>query len=202
MSCVTSVALLSPSTRSILLALTQVSQILFVENVRLSACDYPDHCPAMDPIRRRRLQALLAKAIKGEVTISPSTAKTFLEAIYTQDEPVICIQRLVGSQNGLRSLAIALGCEVSITVLNGHFTQLLHYLQAPEIKALCAGALLQQVIDTIVQTPILWEAYQTAAIEGNLTDDGLEAFSWILYLLVASAKHDSSYLQSCLSCTS
>ena len=149
----------------------------------------------MDPLRLSRLRGLLAKTIKGEAPVTIANAPTFLEAVYCQDDPAVCVQRLISSPYGLKSLQTALGCDHSISFLNGSFTTLLQYLQSSELRTLCAGALLHQVIDTVVRVSILWQAYVAAAIGGRLTEAALEGFSWILLLLVSTTGHEPVHLE-------
>jgi len=111
---------------------------------------------------------------------NPASARLFLEAICEQPDPAICIQRMVGTDQGLIALRSALCIDVSIPALNGPITKFLQYLQAPALKSICGGDVLQQVVLKIVDPPLIWDKFVEAIKAGHIDEDGLEAFSWLL----------------------
>src|SRR5579862_8649354 len=129
-------------------------------------------------IRSTKLRALLSKVLSGKEGITTSNARQFLEAICDQPEPSICIQRLVGSAHGYPALRSALSFDISPAFLNGVVAAFLHYLEAPELRTICGGEVLRQIILKVVNTPLVWGALVKAAGSGQLSENGFEAFSW------------------------
>jgi hypothetical protein len=134
---------------------------------------------------RSRLRNLFVKVLFGSQAITTANAKLFLEAICDQPEPATCIQRLIGNTPGLPSLQLALRFDISLPFLNGPVTDLLLYLQAPELKSICGGAVLQQIILKIVDPPLLWNAFVEAIKFDQLTENCIQGFSWLLLQLVS-----------------
>lgn len=69
--------------------------------------------------------------------------------------------------------------------MNGAVTAFLQYLEAPELKTICGGEVLRQVILKVVDTPLAWDAFAEAARSDQLTEEGVEAFSWLLLQLAS-----------------
>lgn len=139
----------------------------------------------MSDARRSKLRSLFAKVLSGKQDITKTNAKQFIEAIFDQPEPAICIQRLIGSAPGFLALQSALRIDDSLSFLNNHVTVLLRYLQASELKSICGGHVLQQIIFKIVDPPLLWEALIKAVKSGDLSEEGVDCFSWLLLFLVS-----------------
>ena len=139
----------------------------------------------MNDARSSKLRSLFAKVLSGKHDITKTNAKQFIEAIYNQPEPAICIQRLIGSTPGFLALQSALRIDNSISFLNNHVTAFLRYLQAPELKSICGGHVLQQIIFKVVDPPLLWDALIKAVKSGDLSEEGVECFSWLLFFLVS-----------------
>ncbi|KAH7014058.1 P-loop containing nucleoside triphosphate hydrolase protein [Macrophomina phaseolina] len=136
-------------------------------------------------IRSTKLRTLLRRVLAGEENITVNNARLFLEAICDQPEPAICIQRLAGSLQGCSALQSSLSFDTSPAFLDGPIAALLRYLEAPELKTICGGEVLRQVIGRIVDTPLAWDALVEAARSDQLTGPGYAAFSWLLLQLVS-----------------
>ena len=139
----------------------------------------------MTDARSSRLRILFARVLSGKQDITKTNAKQFIEAISDHSEPAICIQRLIGSPHGFLALQSALRVDDSVSFLNNHVTAFLRYLQAPELKSICGGQVLQQIILKIVDPPLLWDALVKAVKSGDLFEEGVECFSWLLLFLVS-----------------
>lgn len=136
--------------------------------------------------RSSRLRNFFAQVLVGKQAISSITnAKLFLEAICDQPDPAICLQRLFGSNHGVPSIQSAVRIDISAPFLNGPFATLLRYLQAPSLKSLCGGDILKEVTLSIVDPPLIWDAFVNAFKLSSLTEEGEEAFSWLLLQLVS-----------------
>jgi hypothetical protein len=135
--------------------------------------------------RSNSLRSFFAKVLSNNQGITAANARLFIEAICDQSEPATCIQRLIGSAHGLPALQLALRTSVSSSFLNGPVTALLLYLQAPELKSICGGVALQQVIFRIAEPPLAWNALIEAIKSKDLNEDGVDGFSWLLLQLVS-----------------
>lgn len=136
--------------------------------------------------RSSRLRNFFAKVLAGKQDITAVTnAGLFLEAICDQPDPATCIQRLVGSAHGLPSFQSAARIDTSAAFLNGPLATLLRYLQSPDLKSLCGGDILRRVILSIVDPPLVWDAFVEAVKSNNATEEGADGFSWLLLQLVS-----------------
>ncbi|KAH8810584.1 P-loop containing nucleoside triphosphate hydrolase protein [Xylogone sp. PMI_703] len=135
--------------------------------------------------RSIQLRTLFISVLSGEKLIDSKNAKLFLEAICAQDNKTTCIQRIHGSKHGRAAFQTALSSDDKISFLQGAVTKVLRYLAAPELKTLCGGAVLQQLILQFVEGELLLNALVTAFKAGELVGDGEIAFCWILLQLVS-----------------
>jgi hypothetical protein len=138
--------------------------------------------------RSIKLRTLFVKVLSGKESIVPTNAKLFLEAICDQDNRALCIQKLVGSPHGYGALQSALGSDTASTFLQGPVTSLLRYLEAPELRTVCGGDVLQQLILKFVEVTLVWDAFVKAFKSDELTEEGDIALSWILRELVSLPK--------------
>lgn len=136
--------------------------------------------------RSTRLRNLFVQVLSGKQSISTTNnARLFVEAICDHPDPATCIQKLFASTSGLPALQSSLRADISLAFLNGQLTTLLRYLQAPELKAIYGGQLLCQIILSLVDSPLLWNALVGALRSNELTEDGADGFSWLLLQLVS-----------------
>ncbi|OAL25146.1 hypothetical protein AYO22_05023 [Fonsecaea multimorphosa] len=140
----------------------------------------------MDPVRRSKLRGLYAKILAGKEQLGSKNAKQFLEAVISEEDPGMCIQRLNASATGLGSLRTALASDTSLPFLNGIFTSLIRYVQTPEVVTICGGYLVQQLASSIVEVEVTWNAYVEAAACGRLSEDALDALSSFLVEILSS----------------
>jgi len=141
-----------------------------------------------NPSSRRgdRLKSLFFKAISGDQVIASSqTAKLFIEAISDHSDPVQCIQKLIGSPKGLSALQSALRLNTSSEFINTSATSFINYIQAPDLAVVCQGEFLRDVIRTITEPPIFWDAFVKAQTSELLDDGALQCFSWLLLQLIS-----------------
>lgn len=138
--------------------------------------------------RSSKLRALFARVLSGKEGITGSNATLFLEAVCDQESRALCIQKLAGNSHGYASLQSALGSDTSTAFLQGSVTTWLRYLGGSELRTLCGGDVLRQLILKFVEVNLVWEAFITAFRRDELTDDGDIAFSWLLCELVSLPK--------------
>ncbi|KAI1273974.1 P-loop containing nucleoside triphosphate hydrolase protein [Xylaria sp. FL0933] len=142
--------------------------------------------------RSIRLRTLFMGVLKGEKTIDNKNAKLFLEAVCDQDNRVLCVQRLQASEHGRAAFQSALSSSTELSFLREPITAILQYLSVPELKTLCAGAVLQQLILNFVEAEIVWDAYVAAFKSGQLDEGGEEVFSWLLLELLSLPKESAT----------
>jgi hypothetical protein len=138
--------------------------------------------------RSARLRALFAKVLNGKEDISQGNARLFLEAISDQADPTICIQRLVGSTHGLPALQSSFSSDNTPSFFNGPVAKFLIYLEAPQLKTICGGEVLRQVISKLMEVPITWNSFIQAVKSEKLDEKGTEAFSCLLLQLLSLPK--------------
>ncbi|KAI0434472.1 P-loop containing nucleoside triphosphate hydrolase protein [Xylaria sp. FL1042] len=124
--------------------------------------------------------------------MSSKNAKLFLEAVCDQENKALCIQKLQASEHGRAAFQSALSSSTELPFLRESITAVLRYLSVPELKTLCAGAILQQLILSFVEPELAWEAYVVAFKSGQLDEDGEEAFSWLLLELLSLPKEKAT----------
>ncbi|RFU29842.1 hypothetical protein B7463_g6507, partial [Scytalidium lignicola] len=135
--------------------------------------------------RSSKLRILFISVLKGERSIDSENAGLFLEAICDQDNKALCIQKIHGSEHGRTAFQSALSSNITIPFLRGPVTDVLRYLAAPELKTVCAGAVLQQLILKFVEGELLWDTFVEAFKSGELAGNGEVAFAWILLELIS-----------------
>jgi len=134
--------------------------------------------------------ALLANfyrgVLSGKHTLqTPQNGNLFIEAVCSQTDPPTCVHEIISSQNGLPSVQACMRFSFSPVFLNGRATELLRYLQAPALKAICGGDLLHQVILCIVKPPIFWNVFVRAYRDGSLQEVAIQSFAWLLVELLS-----------------
>lgn len=142
--------------------------------------------------RSIRLRSLFTGVLRAEKTIDGRNAALFLEALCDQDNRPLCVQRLQSSEHGRTAFLTALSSSTELPFLQQSVTTVLQYLAAPELKTLCGGVVLQQLIISFVEGPLAWDAFIGAFKSGHLTEDGEVAFSWLLLELLSLPKEQAT----------
>lgn len=135
--------------------------------------------------RAGRLRLYFTEVLKGEKTIDSKNAKLFLEAVCDQNSRALCVQKIQASEHGRVAFQSALSASTELSFLRESVTPIFLYLAAPEIKTLCGGTVLQQLILSFVEAELAWDAYLSAFKSGNLKGAGEVAFSWLLIELLS-----------------
>jgi hypothetical protein len=146
--------------------------------------------------RSTKLRKIFSSVLNGEISIDGKNARLFLEAICDQDNRALCIQKLQASDNGRAAFQSALSSSTELPFVQESVTTIFRYLAAPELKTLCGGAVLQQLILSFVEAELAWDAFIAAFKSIQLTSDGEEAFSWLLLELLSLPKEKAlTFLQ-------
>lgn len=135
--------------------------------------------------RALKLNKQLDAVIGGKQVVTRVNAAQFLEAIYSQPEPVACIHKVITSKAGLDSIQKAVFTDFSSPFLNNSAARFVLYLRAPELKDIGGGHYVEQIVNKLVQPPVFWHALSQAFTGGQLQADGQLAFAWLLLNLVS-----------------
>ncbi|KAK0214978.1 P-loop containing nucleoside triphosphate hydrolase protein [Armillaria fumosa] len=135
--------------------------------------------------RVARLNTLFNNVLRGKQTITfPPQYSQFLEALCLQRDPPVCIDKIIASNVGLSSLQNAFWSNISVPFLNGPATDVLLYLQAPQIKTISSGQFLTKMLQAIAEPPIFWNAFVGAFKAKQLSEKGQKCFAWLLLQLI------------------
>ncbi|KAJ6619752.1 P-loop containing nucleoside triphosphate hydrolase protein [Mycena sp. CBHHK59/15] len=137
-----------------------------------------------DDVRASRLRNLLNDVLHGKISLSKHNFSLFLEAVCGQSDHAACLNKIIGSVHGLASIQAAMRFDLSPSFLNGGATNLVTYLQAPELKNIGGGDFLRQVVLALIDPPIFWTAFTEAFQSGRLAEQGAQCFAWLLLNLV------------------
>lgn len=140
---------------------------------------------ANDPLRRARLNTFFSNVNHGERSLKiPQDGNRYIEALCCQPDPAACVQAVVSTPAGLQALQISLRFDISDAFLNGAASDLLAYLQHPDLESLLGGVLLRQVLESITTTPIFWNALVQSYRRGSLHVPTQLGFAWLLLQLM------------------
>lgn len=140
---------------------------------------------ANDPSRVARLTKLFHAVNHGERSLkSKQDANRYIEAVCCQPDPAACVDSLISTPTGLQALQTSVRFDVSDAFLNGAVSDLLSYLQHPDLENLLSGTLLRQIVETITKTPILWNALVLSQRRGGLQIPAQVSFAWLLLQLI------------------
>ncbi|SJL13799.1 related to ECM32-DNA dependent ATPase/DNA helicase B [Armillaria ostoyae] len=135
-------------------------------------------------VRGAKLSKLFSSVLQGKELTNASQSSQFLEALCLQPDPPACIDRIIASKAGLRSLQAAFRLDLSQAFFNGLATDTLLYLQAPEIKRISSGQYLTKTLQVIVEPPIFWTPFVEAFKAKQLSEEGQKCFAWVLLQLI------------------
>ncbi|KAI0459614.1 P-loop containing nucleoside triphosphate hydrolase protein [Xylaria acuta] len=110
-------------------------------------------------------------------------AQDFLDSILSQQDKTTCLERLASSKPGQEALHRALTFNDSAIFMNKVVSDLLGYLQDPELGRLCDGELLAQILWVVVDPPLFWNNLLRSARNRILDAKALEGFAWLLLRL-------------------
>ncbi|KAI1172371.1 P-loop containing nucleoside triphosphate hydrolase protein [Nemania sp. FL0916] len=111
-------------------------------------------------------------------------ARDFLESIISHQDKATCLERLASSKAGQEALHKALAVEDSPHFMNTLVSGLVGFLDDPELRRLCDGELLRQILWVIVDPPVFWNKFLTGISNNNLDTKATEGFAWLLLQLI------------------
>ncbi|KAL6234576.1 hypothetical protein BDW75DRAFT_251397 [Aspergillus navahoensis] len=136
--------------------------------------------------RSDRLAKIFTLVLSGKRPIS--TVENFtllLEAIQEQSDHAACVERIIASPPARNAIRNGTRLNINPDFLNTHTSSLIHYLVDPGVKSRCNGQFLQEILELIVEPPTVWNAFTQAFQDGQLTEQGMQAFAWLMIELLA-----------------
>jgi hypothetical protein len=131
-------------------------------------------------IRSDRLAKYLRAVLHGKQTVHDvSSFKRLIEAILDQQDPGVTIERLVASPSALSALRNGLRSNLTPTFINGYTSKFIQFLKKPEVKLLCNGIFLEQLLLIILEPRTLWNSFVDAFSGRKLDDDAIHALCWL-----------------------
>ncbi|KAL8855223.1 MAG: hypothetical protein Q9221_000129 [Calogaya cf. arnoldii] len=141
--------------------------------------------PADNSLRIARLRKFFTSVNHGERSLKiTQDGNRYIEALCCHSDPAACVQALVSTPAGLQALQTSLHFDISDAFLNGPASDLLIYLQQPDLESLLGGALLRQVLESITTTPIFWNALVQSYRKESLQVPTQIGFAWLLLQLL------------------
>ncbi|OJA15475.1 hypothetical protein AZE42_06349 [Rhizopogon vesiculosus] len=128
--------------------------------------------------------------LKGEVPIEPRNCHLFLDAICSQPDVALCINKIVGFPKGPSLVQEAMRLDLSLEFMNGiGATVLVYLLQATSISS----SVLDHLFINIVEPDFFWSAFSHAFSRGELLEKAQLAFATLLLRLLNLSNHDRSH---------
>jgi hypothetical protein len=135
--------------------------------------------------RSKYLDRIFRNALAGNLQITRyQVAKDFIESISAQEDKTACLERLASSKEGSQALHKALTFTDAAQFMNTAVSDLLSFFADPELKRLCDGELLNQVLWAIADPPLFWNNLLKNARNRVLELGAIEGFTWLLLHLV------------------
>ena len=109
-------------------------------------------------LRATRLtESEYTEIISGNINILPDLGPPFLQAFYSQPNPVDSVTNLSESKAGLSALQTALCYDLSPQFFNSHATAVLQYFQDDwQLRIINNGAFLADIINKLANLPTFW----------------------------------------------
>ncbi|KAJ5448828.1 hypothetical protein N7445_003649 [Penicillium cf. griseofulvum] len=137
-------------------------------------------------IRSTRLRKYFGSVVHGNQAVQDlNNFKRFIEAILDQGDPSIVVQRVISSQNALNALRNGLRFNLTPVFINGYTAKLIQYLDHREVKLLCNGQFLEQLLLIILEPRTLWGAFLEAFRNRKLEDHAIQALCWLMTELLS-----------------
>lgn len=135
--------------------------------------------------RSGKLQKLFRDVLNGKrKTLTSADAKLFIEAILCHEVPSVCAEKLFSSPNGLEAIRSSVRADLSISFMQSCTLELLQFLSAPEIKALAEGQILDQILQVIVNPPMVWNRLVKSFLDQQIEEKYLTPFAWLTHELL------------------
>ncbi|CDM37011.1 hypothetical protein DTO013E5_7175 [Penicillium roqueforti] len=137
-------------------------------------------------IRSERLAKYFKEVVQGKHEVQDQNSfKRFIEATLDQGDPSIVVQRIISSQSALNALRNGLRFNLTPTFINGYTAKFIQYLNHREVKLLCNGQFLEQLLLIILEPRTLWGAFLEAFRTRKLEDHATHTLCWLMAELLS-----------------
>lgn len=119
-------------------------------------------------------------------------SELFLEAAQKYPTPSVCIEKIIASPSGLRSVRHSVRASDDKEFILSRVFPFLSYLSDPDVGAMSEGKLLQQMILAIVVPPTAWFSILQLYIEDGFTAEPnyAQTFAWLCLQIVISGSNE------------
>lgn len=130
--------------------------------------------------RSDRLARYLGAVLHGKQTVQDvNSFKRLVEAMMDQKDPGVTIERLVASPSALNALRNGLRFNITPAFINGYTSKFIQFLDNPEVKRLCNGLFLKQLLLIILEPRTLWNSFVDAFSSRKLDEDATHTLCWL-----------------------
>ncbi|CAI7659971.1 unnamed protein product [Penicillium viridicatum] len=137
-------------------------------------------------IRSGRLAKYFGAVLHGKQEVQDQNDfKRFIEAVLDQNDPSIVVQRIISSKSALDALRKGLRFNLTPVFINGYTAKLIQYLNHREVKLLCNGQFLEQLLLIILEPRTLWGAFLEAFRTRKLAEHAIQALCWLMTELLS-----------------
>ncbi|KAF6807115.1 AAA family ATPase [Colletotrichum sojae] len=139
-----------------------------------------------DPRRASRLLKVFRDVTKGEQAITtPANARLFLEAVRTNSSPVTCLEIITSSSAAQNAIRNGIRIDSSLPFIKTQILPFIAFLSDPGVKMVCNGQLLHQILQLIVQPPVVWGNILRAYRDCRLDEEDLQVLAWLCFELAS-----------------
>lgn len=137
--------------------------------------------PANGKQREGRLIKYFFSLLEGKQTINnENDFKRFVEAIHVQQNSTATVERLVGNRKALEALRVGLRFSITAAFINQHTSKFIIFLARDgNIKNLCNGQLLEQLLQIVLEPRTLWSSWINAFKSRKLEENAVYALLWM-----------------------
>jgi hypothetical protein len=140
----------------------------------------------MSDARLERLARYFGSVVHGKQEVEdPNGFKRLVEAILAQQDPCILVERVVTSESALKALRNGLRFNITPVFINQYTAKLILFLKNREVKLLCNGSFLEQLLVIILEPRTLWNSFVEAFRARKLEDHAIIALCWMISELLA-----------------
>ncbi|KAF7519098.1 hypothetical protein PCG10_010340 [Penicillium crustosum] len=137
-------------------------------------------------IRSERLAKYFGAVLNGKQEVQDQNDfKRFIEAVLDQNDPSIVVQRIISSKSALNALQNGLRFNLTPVFINGYTAKLIQYLNHREVKLLCNGQFLEQLLLILLEPRTLWGAFLEAFRTRKLAEHAIQALCWLMTELLS-----------------
>ncbi|KAJ5203268.1 hypothetical protein N7449_005347 [Penicillium cf. viridicatum] len=137
-------------------------------------------------IRSERLAKYFGAVLHGKQEVQDQNDfKRFIEAVLDQNDPSIVVQRIISSKSALNALQNGLRFNLTPVFINGYTAKLIQYLNHREVKLICNGQFLEQLLLIILEPRTLWRAFLEAFRTRKLAEHAIQALCWLMTELLS-----------------